>query len=187
MTQNLRIISKTLTPDDSDINDIFTISDHNSSRDWNSFDKNVAYNSGDTINGTYYSWYTATAGSGLKDNASVDAEYSICPKGWSLPSYPEWFKMLYQYVGTSQSLGSPNPDGYLVVISEPINLVLSGSFSYATEQNVGIGANAAWFTRTPRSSSDVRRVYLNNSSGGYINSYGSVDKRNGTSVRCVAR
>ncbi len=37
---------------------------------------------------SYYSWHAATAGSGVNiATANTDAPYSICPKGWRLPSY----------------------------------------------------------------------------------------------------
>ena len=35
--------------------------------------------------GTYYNWYTATAGTGTYEMASGEATGSICPKGWKLP------------------------------------------------------------------------------------------------------
>lgn len=37
--------------------------------------------------GNFYTWYTATANSGKYSmGANVNAEYSICPKGWRLPT-----------------------------------------------------------------------------------------------------
>ena len=38
------------------------------------------------FSGTYYNWYTATAGNGFTETLSVADEGDICPAGWHLPS-----------------------------------------------------------------------------------------------------
>ena len=41
---------------------------------------------GSTYDATYYSWHTATAGTGTSDLSSGNTTQSICPKGWRLPT-----------------------------------------------------------------------------------------------------
>jgi uncharacterized protein (TIGR02145 family) len=97
MLENLRITNKVLTPEDSNVASNFTLkaSDPNDfvydeeEEELQLYNKNGVYY--DSRYGAYYTWYTATAGTVL-DASSLEldeyhnAEYSICPKGWRLPS-----------------------------------------------------------------------------------------------------
>ncbi len=93
MTQNLRIIDKEITPEDSDVIENFTIPP---SALWAStnIDESHAYYDNDTDYGAYYNWYTATVGTGTSELTEGNAESSICPKGWHLPTSEE-FQNLY--------------------------------------------------------------------------------------------
>ena len=88
MTENLRIIDKTLTPADSDVVTDYVIPDSSlASFDIDSKYQSQAYYDGNTTNGAYYNWYTATASTGGESVATDGqvAPSSICPKGWKLP------------------------------------------------------------------------------------------------------
>ncbi len=51
-----------------------------------SVDGNHLYYDNDVAYGAYYTWYTATAGTGTEALTEGNAESSICPKGWKLPT-----------------------------------------------------------------------------------------------------
>lgn len=100
MTQNLRLRGNTnnansssnaLTSNDSDVASNYTLPTTATSISSNYFNSSYPnqqqsyyYSSNGNV---YYSWMAATAGSGSSANtAGANAEYSICPKGWQIPS-----------------------------------------------------------------------------------------------------
>ena len=128
MTQNLRIIDKTITPADSNVTTNYTIP-ASSISDFNSFDISNAYVNS---NGGLYAWYTATAGTGAQSMSSGNAAVSICPKGWRLPTGGGGgeFQALYNNYNSSS-----------ILRSNPVNLTLSGyasnySHNYSGEEGV---------------------------------------------------
>lgn len=123
MTQNLRLVNKTLTPQDSNVSSNFTLK-ASSQDDYLSAISYVAANpelQGDaqfqsalanadavyydeTKQTAYYTLYAATAGaSGNVDPTTLDGETlynyssSICPAGWRIPSSMEvaWLRYVY--------------------------------------------------------------------------------------------
>ena len=142
---------------------------------------------------SYYSWTAATAGSGLSITAdNIDAPYSICPKGWKLPStrstsVADWktesdfYKLAVAYgmnpSSTSQSTANfykqagpgttPNflPTGYY-----------NGGLYYSS--NYGL-----YWSSTSLRSTSARGFYFNPS---YVNSANSDGRRRGDAVRCIA-
>lgn len=48
----------------------------------------------DNEHGSYYTWFTATAGSTI---SSGDAPNSICPKGWKLPNNNNYIEIVSDY------------------------------------------------------------------------------------------
>ena len=90
MTQNLRLGADgnevTLTSGDSDVTNSFSFTSSTSQEGLfvtANTDTAKAYYSGDTNLGSYYNWYTATAGTGDSTTvADAEATGSICPKGW---------------------------------------------------------------------------------------------------------
>lgn len=95
MRNNLKIIDKTITSADSDVSSDFTIPSSSLTDDWHEMDAPRAYKSSTAAYGTYYNWYTATAGTGLSTTAGgLDAPSSVCPKGWKLPTYDDYKTML---------------------------------------------------------------------------------------------
>ena len=173
MTQNLRIINKTITPADSDVTSNYTIPASNLSG-FDNYDTSNAYV--DNTYGGYYTWYTATAGTGTQ---SLSTQYqnttvSICPKGWRLPTggnSTSDFRFLYTNYNSSSALRS-----------SPVNLTLSGSV-YSGSRN-GQGSYGNYWSSMVYSSNNAYRLYLNTS---HINPVDLSNKYYGFSVRCVAR
>ena len=95
MTQNLRIVGKTITPSSSDVSTKYAIPESTTSG-WSTTDfaaTNVFYD-GDETYGAYYTWCAATANSCLEaTEANANAASSICPKGWKIPTSAEFTKL----------------------------------------------------------------------------------------------
>ena len=125
MSENLRLTfttSTTLTPSDSDVAEDWTpgvvteTAENNTvwgpaSQAKSNVDNVHSYSAGDSTLldvegnarkiGTYYNWHTATASSGTYEITENNAEYSICPKNWKLPTADEGQSLisLYNYSG----------------------------------------------------------------------------------------
>ena len=139
--------------------------------------------------GNYYNWPAATAGSGTSATTSGDAQYSICPKNWRLPSAGttattnnEFYTMLNNYIttGTWYDLywsGVTTSE----FTSTPVSLVFSDSYTgYVSEDHIG-----DWWSSTAASSGNA--YYLEAiAANGYI---GPRDdrfyKEHGYSIRCL--
>ena len=171
MTQNLRIINKTITPADSDVTSNYTIP-ASSLSGFNAYDTSNAYVDSDS---GFYNWYTATAGTGTTSLTiqGKNATASICPKGWRLPTGGNGgeFKALYNNYNSSS-----------VLRSNPVNLTLFG-YVYGSSRYVQ-GSSGHYWSSTVHSDYVAYLLYLNTSNVDPVNSDG---KRNGFSVRCIAR
>ena len=171
MTQNLRIINKTITPADSDVTSNYTIP-ASSLSGFNAYDTSNAYVDSDS---GFYNWYTATAGTGTTSLTiqGKNATASICPKGWRLPTGGNGgeFKALYNNYNSSS-----------VLRSNPVNLTLFG-YVYGSSRYVQ-GSSGHYWSSTVHSDYVAYFLYLNTSNVDPVNSDG---KRNGFSVRCIAR
>ena len=171
MTQNLRIAGKTLTPADSDVTTNYTIP-ASSISGFDSYDTSNAYVDSD---GGFYSWYTATAGTGtyaLSTNVQ-NTTVSICPKGWRLPTSGNSnreFQILYNNYNSSS------------LRSSPVNLILSGYVRSSSRNSQGYGF---YWSSTVHSSHSAYDLMLDTSS--YVYPADSSSKSNGLSVRCIAR
>ena len=172
MTQNLRIADKTITSDDSDVEDDYIIP-ASSLNGFSSYDTSNAYV--DNNDGGFYSWYTATAGTGTQSLSTLgqNTTVSICPKGWRLPTGGGGgeFKTLYNNYNSSSALRS-----------NPVNLTLSGSVLGNSRSDQGSYGN--YWSSTINSSKYAYILGLNTSN--VIPAF-SDDKLSGFSVRCVAR
>ena len=119
MTQNLRLVGpRTLTSKDSDVIKDFALTADNSSA-WCMTETAACVNqtlvlySGDTDYGTYYNYFTATAGTGGTSLASGEASSSICPLGWRLPNGTESFVTLYNYYSPASAfIDAPISPGF---------------------------------------------------------------------------
>ena len=100
MTENMKLTNTTIDSSNSDLPSGKTVTIPASSTDkWctdrtkECYDQLMAINGtdggGDTSHpeyGTYYNWYTATATYGSYNTTTDAPQYSICPKGWKLPT-----------------------------------------------------------------------------------------------------
>ena len=172
MTQNLRIIDKTITPADSDVTSNYTIP-ASSISGFDHYDTSNAYV--DNNDGGFYTWYAATAGTGttaLTTNGQ-NTTVSICPKGWRLPTGGDngEFKVLYDNYNSSSALRS-----------NPVNLTL---FGYVHSSSRGYqGSYGFYLSSTVYSSNVAYYLNLNTSS---VYPAGNLSKLVGFSVRCIAR
>ena len=171
MTQNLRIINKTITPADSDVTTNFTIPASSiSGFSSGPYDTSNAYVDSD---GGFYNWYTATAGTGTRSMSSGNTTVSICPKGWRLPTigYAGDFKILYDNYNPSSALRS-----------NPVNLTLSGYVSSNSRNSQG----SAGFYWSSAVASKYYAYYLSLDASN-VDPANNTNKFNGFSVRCIAR
>ena len=172
MTQNLRIINKTITPADSDVTANYTIPASSLS----GFDPSI-YNTSNAYvdsDGGFYNWYTATAGTGTQALSAQgqNTTVSICPKGWRLPTGGNG--------GEFNILDNSYDSSFLRSI--PVNLTLSGNVAISSRG--GQGSYGEYWSSTIYSSGDAYDLSLSASNAGSAEHY---DKINGFSVRCIAR
>ena len=170
MTQNLRIAGKTITPADSDVTANYTIP-ASSISGFNSFDTSNAYVDSD---GGFYTWYTATAGTGTQSFSAQGQNtiVSICPKGWRLPTGGDSgeFKALNNRYSSYSDLMAN------------IDFTLSGNVNSGSRRDQG--SYGYYWSSTVVSGGYPYYLYLNTSNiypANYIN------KSLGFSVRCIAR
>ena len=169
------------------------------------------YNSGNTTNCgasgqntpcySYYSWDAATLGSGrtiATDN--TDAEQSICPKGWKLPSTyngsgtaaeaTDFRKLMIGYGGSnsiqtydsSTTPTSATMYGRIGPGTTP-NFLLAGNYYYGSFLSGG-SSGYYWSSTSYSNGSVARSLYFNSSS---VNSAFGYYRYYGFSVRCLLR
>ena len=187
MVQNLRLINKTISSSDSDTSGSFTIPASSTStgttagtwgtaNDTNGINHTAARYNNNTTYGAYYNWYTATAGSGTYSTVGVTSvNYSICPKGWKLPTGGSsgQFKTLYT--------------AYSSNVSSFQTATLTGSGYWAGYVDNGslnnAGSEGYWWSRT--AGSNTAHGYDLITYSGYVGPQGNNTKRRGLTVRCV--
>lgn len=170
MTQNLRLINKTISSADSNLpaGETWTIP-ASSVSGFSAQNTNNAYL--DSTYGGYYSFYTATAGWGTNSVTSGNSPKDICPKGWRLPtggSTGEFNTLYGQY------------NSYALMMGEP-NFTLSGSVYNGSVS--GQGSRGRFLSSTVR---DANLAYYFLYSSNSVNPASSERKYYGFSVRCVA-
>lgn len=179
MSQNLRLIGKTISSSDSNFSDSsFTVPDNNWADSTSSIDKGnkaYTYNTSNASYGIHYNYYAATAGT--ISGSSNEATQDICPKGWKLPSQTEAQALLDAYGVTDSNAGST------IMQSTPLNFVYSRIISYDST-SLGTGVSGAWWTSTAEDSTSRYRIYITNTNA-YVTK--SQNRRMGLSVRCVAK
>ena len=173
MTENLRLIDKTISSADSNLpeGETWTIP-ASSTSGFKSYNTNNAYL--DSTYGGYYTFYTATAGTGGTNLATdgANAPSSICPKGWRLPTGGDSgeFKTLYSNYNSS-ALMRDEPNFTLSGYVSNGSVLDQGGYGYFWSSTVD-GANGAYYLYL--NSSDVYPAYGNGKSDGF-------------SVRCMAQ
>lgn len=137
MTQNLRLVNKTISSSDSNLpSGTYTVPASNLSNFTTAFNTSAAYI--DSTYGGYYNFYTATAGWGTTSVSSGNSTKDICPKGWRLPTGGSSgeFKTLYNSYNYSALMqGTPG-----FVFS---GIVTNGSVRYQGSRSYAWSASAA--------------------------------------------
>lgn len=165
------------------------------------------YNSGNKTNNcaapgcySYYSWDVATLGSGRAiSTENTNAPYSICPKGWKLPSTYNGsgvaaeaadFRKLIIALGGSNSLQtytpSSDPTGatlYGKLTASPYNFLLAGAYN-SSALAYGGSYGGYWSSTSHPSNINARSLGFTPTHT-YLTNYNS--RGGGFSVRCVAR
>ena len=179
MTQNLRIVNKTITPADSDVTTNYTIPASSlSGFSSSNYYANQVYYANNATNGAYYSWTAATAGTGTSSVTSGDAPSSVCPKGWKLPPNSG----NGSYTNFTSAAGITNSaDGSNKIRSAPYNFPYAGLVNYGSLSSVG--SNGYYWSRTAYSSNSAYHLYFDSA---YVYPAYSSTRYHGFSVRCVA-
>ncbi len=179
MTQNLRIVNKTITPADSDVTTNYTIPASSlSGFSSSNYYANQVYYANNTTNGAYYSWTAATAGTGTSSVTSGDAPSSVCPKGWKLP--PNSGKGSYTNFTSAAGIANSSA-GSNKIRSAPYNFPYAGR-ALNSSLNV-VGSNGYYWSRTTDSANNAYNLIFG---GSYVNPANSYDRYRGLSIRCVA-
>ena len=152
---------------------------------------------------SYYSWLAATAGGKNSSGSSVttngyNAAYSICPKGWRLPTSTtsnanaqtssnwktgDWYALATAYGANLESNYYNSSDTNFYNNAGPgttPNFLLAGYYDNGSFYYGGSGGY--YWSSTANSSTSAYRLLF--SSGG-VNSANNYNRRNGNSVRCV--
>lgn len=125
--------------------------------------------------GNYYQWNTATAGKG-STNTNLDASWSICPKGWHLPTGNN------SNAGSFGALIDASGVDKLSIMKAPLyfvpgGLVYSGALWF-------VGSGGRYWSSTAYSSTDSAYYLLFTTADLNPTNYDS--RHGGFSVRCVA-
>ena len=190
MTQNLRIIGRTITSADSDVTQPYVIPSHwtNVPDDGNytAMYHNAAY-FGNPEYGAYYSWFTATAGSSpiVEGSVGTYASSSICPKGWRLPSGSSTSS------DYNQLLSGLTLDD---ITSDPYNFTYAGIVSSTTGKVSLDGAEGYYWANRIARGNDGTNTYLGAGDLSFYKTSNTIYTfglnkypRNSHSVRCLAK
>lgn len=126
----------------------------------------------DENNGGYYSWYAATAGEGGSTKESGNAQQSICPKGWRLPTHEEISVLTHKYDSQTS-------------LKSPLNFERFGHCDEGgCPRHIGVYGN--WWTSTAY---DRTYSYILYTGGFFLDAFLNQDdgKGGGRSLRCIAR
>ncbi|MBR3163933.1 InlB B-repeat-containing protein [Candidatus Saccharibacteria bacterium] len=205
MTQNLDLGDNSteanplvLTPQDSNVSQNFTMpaAQTKAGAAWNEggssnttnikhmydFSQHATYADRATTYGNLYNWYTATAGTGLATMGSgEEADQSICPKGWQLPSNTGT-KSYYNLLTTTYALNGST--GSTTMQNVPFSFPFSGYYYYTGSQYYQ-GSQGFFWSSTANGTSYAPSLYFGSSNVGPRNFYGH--RADGLSVRCVAQ
>ena len=148
--------------------------------------------------GTYFNWYAATAGSGTwaMTNTSGEAENSVCPKNWQLPTdagSKSWYNLLATKFGmTTAGNASMTPALQDDITKEinatkkaPFSVLQAGNYLWGTGSLDHRGSLALYWGSTAVSTTNSRGLAFYALQGFYPQY--SNNKVRGFTVRCVAR
>lgn len=173
MTENLRIINKTISSEDSNLppGETYAVPASNNASFGYTYNVDSAYL--DSTYGGYYSFYAATAGKGGTSLASGNATGDICPKGWRLPTGGDTgeYQTLYdQYSSSALMQGAPG-------------ITLSG-FMAGDHLMYAQGSSGEFWSSTTYNANKAYALDIDNS---YVEPYFELEKYEGFPVRCIGK
>ena len=149
-------------------------------------------NDGHSYANNYYNWAAAVASNNMDyskepDGSTLDADNSICPAGWRLPSdrNKDFGKLFYAYgITTNDSdAGYADANGYSKTISSPLYFTEAGQIQHTSRDF--LGQYGYYWTSTSKSWS--KGIHMRFFDGTLVPGLGDTNKRFGFSVRCLAR
>ena len=185
MTENLRLKNKTITNEDSDISAAsYTVPDSVETI-YRDFYEPYIYDTGNTSYGMYYNHIVASAGTQAGQNDFTELNYSICPKGWKIPSADEWLVMYNAHSITDSAEGS------VIARAAPINLIYSGHYVTDGSDDDGKsgvsdqGEMGVWWTGTAGMTGGRRVAAAITDTS--VTRYKWTYRVNGNAIRCIRR
>lgn len=128
--------------------------------------------------GCYYNWHTATGGSGSSATTSGDANYSICPAGWTLPTRQQYSSFITYYNTSASILVNPTSATENINGASAPGLLLGGF--YMNTGGSGQGARSIYWSRSASSARDAIAVFVDPAI-----SVAHGRKYTGVPVRCI--
>ena len=187
MTQNLRFTGTTLTPADSNVSANTTMAyyslDSNDASYTDHCDSTNGYNyacikdSGNDTTGVWYNYAAASAGTIATDDNTTASNYSVCPKGWHIPTgaaadtSSEFYKIFQNTTAGSWVAANDYTNAFKAVAGGDYNNGSLGSTGYGY-----------WWSAT--ASNATGRYYLSYSGSHFSSSY--ANRYYGYFVRCIA-
>ncbi|MBR2741284.1 hypothetical protein IKD98_00795 [Candidatus Saccharibacteria bacterium] len=143
--------------------------------------------------GNYYNWTAAVAMSDSSSHTTSGEliEQSICPAGWTLPRVgtgnDTFYGLWNEYGFTSSSYIDTNSnnqhdEGEDALWTTPLYSAAGGYFNGVLR---GVGRNGDFWLPVVALFDEVRGAYFE--TGGYVLPSSNVDRRGGSTIRCVAR
>ncbi len=181
MTQNLRIVNKQISSADSNLAEGATYTIPASSSPWSdtSASTNKVHYAGNTTNGANYTWYTATA-------STQGNNYSICPRGWKLPSIADYESMMkvakinFKDCKSGTCSGSSSASDSTKIRGKPYNFPYAGIVDYGSLN--GVGSAGSYWSSTADGTDYAYVLYFSSSEVDTYDGY----RYDGYSVRCIA-
>ena len=135
--------------------------------------------------GNFYNWYAATAESKAYGVGGYDAEDSICPLGWQLPSVTGANKSWEAFASAYKVKVNGSVDiaeTLKVLKSTPLSYMTTG-FYYDSGYIDGTTTASNLHSSSPSGSLNASTMYINNSLVGT----GGRTRAHGSSIRCIKK
>ena len=180
MTDNLKLVgSKTLTPANSNVASNFTLPASNSGTwctDTSESCADTVYVYSGNSYGAVYSWAAATAGAGKSYSYDgYQATYSICPKGWYLPSYTTFGILLTKYDSSAALYNSKT------FSAQGTGVKYGSGYDGSNQDNV----DAIYWTQSTSGRTAAWDLYIQRPASGNVHDRGTSNRFQGLGVRCA--
>ena len=177
MSQNLRIAGATISSDKSDVVTDFNLPEP-AQNFTVTFDNAQVFDSGNQEYGMYYNYTAASAGTISGSSNTNNSTYSICPKGWTIPSKTQWENML------SLEGADNTAAGLAKAKAAPISLDYSGYIDSNGNRVYTQGASGNFWSATAQNYASHYAIQIDDWNK-VITTYSF--RRVGYSVRCMSR